>query len=286
MSENPTLPRGGTGTETPGGPREPEEGTGGYSPATRCAHCLGYREAVGPVCRGNASTGNHFFVPDWDGNGGKTGPTSTRNDEIPPGWFRTPGRGISPGEAVLFDAVRTLLFGIGEDPDRDGLRDTPKRVVKALREMTAGLWEHPKEILATQFEAVHDELIVLTDIPFTSLCEHHLLPFSGTAAVGYIPKLDGDGRGKVVGLSKLARLVQCFARRPQIQESMTGQIADTVLTALDPVGSACVIRAEHSCLSCRGARLSGAKFVTSALRGALKEDARARAEFFNLAGVK
>lgn len=184
-----------------------------------------------------------------------------------------------PAVSSAEEAVKVLLRFLGEDPDRDGLKDTPTRVLKALREMTEGLREDPAKILERRFELTHDELVVLKGIPFTSLCEHHLLPFQGEAAVAYVPN-----GGKVVGLSKLARLVQCFAKRPQIQERMTGEIADAVVTYLEPIGAACVISAEHSCLACRGARLPGALFITSALRGVLKEDQRARAELMSLIG--
>lgn len=182
-----------------------------------------------------------------------------------------------PSDALAEQAVRTLIMWIGENPDRDGLRGTPARVLKALREMTAGLKEDPAEILKTQFDLQHDEMVILRAVPFTSLCEHHLLPFIGAASIAYVP-----GAGKVVGLSKLARLVQAVARRPQIQERMTGEIADAICTHLAPVGAGCVVEAEHSCLACRGARLPGARFITSALRGALKDDPRARAEFMSL----
>lgn len=195
-------------------------------------------------------------------------------------WFSKDGQMI-PSETHAQAAVRVLLRYIGEDPNRDGLRDTPKRVLKALSEMTSGMIEDPAKILERQFALEHDELILLKEIPFTSLCEHHLLPFSGTAAVAYVPQ-----GGVIVGLSKLARLVQCFARRPQVQERMTGEVADSLVKHLQPIGAACIISAEHSCMACRGARLPGAKFVTSALRGALKEDPRARAELISLMGLK
>lgn len=184
-----------------------------------------------------------------------------------------------PSHALAEDAVRTLLRYIREDPERDGLLDTPNRVVKALAEMTEGLHQDPAVILARRFELQHDEMILVKDIPFTSVCEHHLLPFTGKAAVAYVP----DGH-QVVGLSKLARLVLCFAKRPQVQERMTGQIADAVVEHLKPLGAACIIKAEHNCLSCRGARLPGVNFVTSALRGVLKTDPAARAELMSLVG--
>lgn len=195
---------------------------------------------------------------------------------VPDGHFATDGKLIA-SVAAAEDVVKVLLRSIGEDPDRDGLRDTPKRVVKALAEMACGRLESPAVILERRFELPHDEMVLLEDIPFTSLCEHHLLPFSGRAAVAYIPS-----GGKVVGLSKLARLVLCYARRLQVQEQLTGQVVDAIVEHLQPVGAACVIEAEHSCLACRGARLSGTKFVTSALRGIFKQDLSARAEVMSL----
>lgn len=211
------------------------------------------------------------------------------------GYIKTNGK-EAPGQYIAEEAVRTLLTYLGDDPTRDGLRDTPARVLKALREMTTGLSEDPKDILSKRFKVCHDELILLKNIPFTSLCEHHILPFDGIAAVAYIPKpcryhpftdereqpIRIEGGGEVVGLSKLARLVQCFARRPQVQERLTGQIADSIMEHLKPVGAACVIKAEHSCLACRGARLPGCEFVTSALRGVLRNDTAARSELMSL----
>ncbi len=189
------------------------------------------------------------------------------------GWIKLPWETDHGPE----DAVVRLLQYIGEDPRRDGLKDTPKRVLKAMREMTEGLREDPAQILERRFELGHDELVVLRDIPFNSICEHHLLGFTGTAAVAYVPN-----GSQVVGLSKLARLVLCFAKRPQVQERMAGQIVDSVMKHLEPAGAACVIKAGHSCLACRGAKLPGAQFVTSALRGVLKTDVSARAELMAL----
>lgn len=200
----------------------------------------------------------------------------TPQGKVEVGYYMMEGK-VYPGELIARKAVRTLLQYIGEDPSREGLLDTPKRVLKALKEMTDGLDEDPKSILSTRFELQHDELILLKGIPFTSICEHHLLVFTGTASVAYVPAM-----GKVVGLSKLARLVQCFAKRPQIQERLTGQIVDTLMEHLVPKGAACIIEAEHSCVSCRGVKLSGTRFITSALRGVLKEDPRARAEVMSL----
>lgn len=172
--------------------------------------------------------------------------------------------------------IRGLLVAIGEDPDREGLRDTPARVVRAMYEMTRGLTEDPAELLATTFDVQSDEMVVVTGIEFVSLCEHHLLPFAGTATVGYLPVQ------RVVGLSKLARLVDLYARRPQVQERMTRQITDALDSHLAVLGSACVLRATHSCMSCRGVRKT-AQMVTSSLTGALREQPETRAEFLALA---
>ena len=172
-------------------------------------------------------------------------------------------------------AVVALLTLIGEDPQRDGLLDTPKRVIKAWREMTAGYQEDPAEILSRTFEETSDELVILRGVSFHSLCEHHLLPFQGTASVGYLP-------GKVVGISKLARLVHCFARRLQIQERLTRQIAGAVEEQLEARGVGVLLRARHTCLGCRGVRLPGAELVTSTLLGTLRSDASGRAEFLRL----
>lgn len=177
------------------------------------------------------------------------------------------------------EGVRALLLMVGEDPERDGLVDTPKRVAKALLEMTSGYSADPEEILGTVFKSDCDEMVVLKDIPFVSMCEHHMLPFTGHAAVGYIPK-QGNG---VVGISKLARLVDCYARRLQIQETMTHQIARAIQDVLDPVGVGVRVEAVHSCMSCRGV-MKTSSMVTSALLGAMRKDAAVRAEFFSLVG--
>jgi GTP cyclohydrolase I len=173
-------------------------------------------------------------------------------------------------------AVETLLRWVGEDPERDGLVDTPARVAKAFREMTSGYLEDPAEILSRTFEETSDEMVILRGITFQSMCEHHLLPFLGTATVGYLP-------GKVVGISKLARLVNCFARRLQIQERLTRQIADAVQKHLEARGVAVVIRAQHLCMACRGVRQMESEMVTSAMLGTLRTDATSRAEFLRLA---
>ncbi len=173
-------------------------------------------------------------------------------------------------------AVRELLAAIGEDPDREGLRGTPDRIARMYAEIFAGLYEDPLVHLRTQFDEGHDEMVILRDIPFYSTCEHHLVPFHGVAHVGYIP----DGR--VVGLSKLARVVEGFARRPQLQERLTAQIADAIMEALRPDGVAIVIEAEHLCLTMRGVKKPGSKMVTSAVRGAFKASAVTRSEFLAL----
>ena len=173
------------------------------------------------------------------------------------------------------EAVATLLRFIGEEPERDGLRDTPARVVKAWREMTAGYTEDPAEILARTFDESSDELVILRGISFYSTCEHHLLPFYGQAVVGYLP-------GKVVGISKLARLVECFAKRLQVQERMTRQIAEAVEAHLEARGVGVVLRAHHLCMGCRGVRQEETEMVTSSMLGTLRTDATSRAEFLKL----
>ena len=186
----------------------------------------------------------------------------------------TAAQGRVVDQVALEDAVRLLLRSV-DDPEREGLIETPRRVVKALWEMTRGYNDDPAVILSKTFNEPCDEMIVVSGIAFTSLCEHHLLPFTGTVDIGYIP-------GKVVGLSKLARLVDCFSRRLQIQERMTSQIADAIGEHLTPKGVAVVVRGRHACMSCRGVRKSEAVMVTSAMRGRLIEDASARAEFLAL----
>ncbi|MDR2897162.1 MAG: GTP cyclohydrolase I FolE [Propionibacteriaceae bacterium] len=174
-------------------------------------------------------------------------------------------------------AVRELLIGIGEDPDREGLADTPARVARAYREAFSGLEATPAEALGTRFNIEHRELILVKDIELWSYCEHHLLPFTGVAHVGYIP---GKNR-QIVGLSKLARLVDVFAKRPQVQERLTTQIADALVAELSPAGAIVVIEAEHLCMSMRGVRRPGARTVTSAVRGDLHNSAT-RAEAMGL----
>jgi len=192
------------------------------------------------------------------------------------GWICFPWeQGEVEGSAGPIDAVVRMLQFIGEDVTRDGLLDTPKRVVKALAEMTSGYREDSKEILSKQFDIDHDEMIVLSGIRFTSLCEHHMLPFSGFATVGYIPK------ERIVGISKLARLVECFARRLQVQERMTNQIAEAVQEELDPLGVGVVIKARHECMGCRGVTKPEAKMITSRMTGLLMDHNRARSEFMS-----
>jgi GTP cyclohydrolase IA len=174
-------------------------------------------------------------------------------------------------------AVRELLIAIGEDPDRDGLRDTPRRVAKSYVELLAGMDQDPREILTATFDVGHDELVLVKDIEVWSMCEHHLVPFVGLAHVGYIPLDDGH----VTGLSKIARLVDVYARRPQVQERLTTQIADALTDVLEPRGSIVVIEAEHLCMSMRGVRKGGAKTITSAVRGQLRDPAT-RAEAMGL----
>ena len=175
-------------------------------------------------------------------------------------------------------AVREILLAIGEDPDRDGLADTPARVARAYTEQFSGLAQSPEDVLATVFDADHDELILVRDIEIYSTCEHHLVPFFGFAHVGYIP----NEKGQITGLSKLARLVDVYARRPQVQERMTSQIADALMAVLEPRGALVVIEAEHLCMSMRGVRKPGAKTVTSAVRGSIRDSDRTRAEAMSL----
>ena len=175
-------------------------------------------------------------------------------------------------------AVREILYAIGEDPDRDGLRHTPQRVARAHAELFAGLRQDPGDVLATTFDLGHDELVLVRDIEVWSSCEHHLMPFTGVAHVGYIPNTDG----RITGLSKLARLVDVYARRPQVQERLTTQIADALERYLAPRGVIVVIECEHLCMTMRGVRKPGSKTVTSAVRGHLRNSPATRAEAMNL----
>ena len=174
--------------------------------------------------------------------------------------------------------VRELLLAIGEDPDRPGLQDTPDRVARAYAETFAGLWQDPAEVLATTFDEDHDEMVLVKDIPMYSTCEHHLVPFHGVAHIGYIPGEDG----RVTGLSKLARLVEVYARRPQVQERMTSQIADALADVLKPRGVLVVIEAEHLCMAMRGIRKPGSSTVTSAVRGIFRDNPATRSEAMSL----
>lgn len=189
-------------------------------------------------------------------------------------------RGPAVPGAEVFDhqraaaAVRELLLACGEDPDRQGLVDTPARVARAYEEMFAGLYTNPDEVLSTTFDEGHDELVLVKDIPMYSTCEHHLVPFHGVAHVGYIP----GSSGRVTGLSKLARVVDLYAKRPQVQERLTGQVADALMRRLDPRGVIVVIEAEHLCMAMRGIRKPGSTTTTSAVRGQFKTSAPSRAE--------
>jgi GTP cyclohydrolase I len=180
-----------------------------------------------------------------------------------------------PTDSAASEAVITILRFIGEDPSRDGLADTPERVLRAWREMTSGYGDDPAEILARTFDETSDEMVVLRNISFHSTCEHHLLPFYGEVSVGYLP-------GKVAGISKLARLVDCFARRLQIQERLTRQIAESIEEHLDARGVGVIVRAHHLCMGCRGVRQQNTEMVTSSMLGTLRSDAMARAEFLRL----
>jgi GTP cyclohydrolase I len=181
-------------------------------------------------------------------------------------------------EARAAAAIRELLIAVGEDPDRPGLVDTPGRVARAYAETFAGIWQDPGEILSTTFDENHDELVLVKDIPMYSTCEHHLVPFHGRAHIGYIPGEDG----RVTGLSKLARLVEVYARRPQVQERMTAQIADALADVLKPRGVLVIIEAEHLCMAMRGIRKPGATTVTSAVRGIFRDNAATRSEAMSL----
>jgi GTP cyclohydrolase IA len=177
-------------------------------------------------------------------------------------------------------AVREILEAIGEDPDRDGLVDTPVRVARMYAEVASGLHEDPSDHLTVTFESSHDEMVMVRDIALYSLCEHHLVPFSGKAHVAYIPGQEG----RITGLSKIARLVEGYSRRPQVQEQLTVQIADAMERTLEPRGVMVIIEAEHLCMSMRGVQKPGSRTVTSALRGLVKDDSRTRQEFLSLAG--
>jgi GTP cyclohydrolase I len=174
--------------------------------------------------------------------------------------------------------VRELLIAVGEDPDREGLRETPARVARAYEEIFQGLYSDPDEVLDRTFDEHHQELILVKDIPMFSVCEHHLVPFHGAAHVGYIPNVDG----RVTGLSKLARLVDLYARRPQVQERLTAQVANALMRKLEPRGVIVVIEAEHLCMGMRGIRKPGSRTITSAVRGMLQSSPTSRAEALSL----
>jgi GTP cyclohydrolase I len=192
-------------------------------------------------------------------------------DRVEPAFDR-----VDPARAEA--AVRELLLAVGEDPDRPGLQDTPARVARAYAETFAGLWQDPYEVLATTFDENHDELVLVKDIAMYSTCEHHLVPFHGVAHVGYIPGADG----RVTGLSKIARLVEVYARRPQVQERLTRQVADALNDVLKPQGVIVVIQAEHLCMAMRGIRKPGTITVTSAVRGIFRDNAATRSEAMSL----
>jgi GTP cyclohydrolase IA len=186
---------------------------------------------------------------------------------------------IEPVDLARIEAaVHEILVAIGEDPTRDGLVRTPERVARALAEQFAGLRQRPEDVLTTVFDADHDEMIIVKDIEVYSTCEHHLVPFHGVAHVGYIPNV----KGEITGLSKIARLVDLYAKRPQVQERMTTQIADAVQEILEPRGVIVVVECEHLCMSMRGVRKPGARTVTSAVRGAFRDSDRTRAEALRL----
>lgn len=177
----------------------------------------------------------------------------------------------------IVNAVREILIAIGEDPDREGLLETPDRVARMYEEIFSGLNKDPKSVVKIFQEKNHEEVVMVKDIPLYSTCEHHLLPFIGVAHVVYIPK-----NGKIMGLSKLARIVDIIARRPQLQERLTSDVADTIMESMNPIGVAVVVEAEHLCVTMRGIKKAGAKTVTSALRGSIKSDVRTRSEVMTL----
>ena len=179
--------------------------------------------------------------------------------------------------AQIEEAVRLILEAIGEDPNREGIVDTPKRVAKMYEEVFSGMNQDPKEYFQTVFGEDHEELVLVKDIPFYSMCEHHLVPFFGKAHVAYIPR-----NGKVTGLSKLARAVEAVSRRPQLQERITSTVADSIVETLEPYGVMVVIEAEHMCMTMRGVKKPGSKTITSAVRGTLLQDATTRAEVLSL----
>ena len=181
-------------------------------------------------------------------------------------------------QQTIREAVEKIIVAIGEDPKREGLLETPRRVAEMYGELFSGMCQDPRDELTVGYEIGHREMVVLKDIPFYSMCEHHLLPFYGVVHIGYIP----NEEGRVVGISKLARVVECLSRRPQIQERMATQIADAVNDALKPDGVAVVVQGEHLCMVMRGIKKPGSSVITSALRGAFRKRPAVRAEFFSL----
>lgn len=179
-------------------------------------------------------------------------------------------------EEAAEKSIRTLLLAIGEDPDREGLADTPRRMVSMYRELFEGLRGDPVQALSVGFEEGHDEIVILREVPFYSMCEHHFLPFHGQAHIGYLPS------GRIVGLSKIARALEIFARRPQVQERLTTQLAECIEQVLDARGVGVVIEAEHTCMTARGVRKPGSKMVTSVMRGQFRSDLNTRQEFLGL----
>lgn len=194
-------------------------------------------------------------------------------------WLSKPEKQIGViGEASIEKAVLSIIKAIGEDPQREGLVGTPQRIAEMYAELFSGLYIDAKEELSIGFEEGHREMVILRDVPFYSMCEHHFLPFYGVVHVGYIP----NSEGRVVGISKLVRVVDIIAKRPQLQERMTSQIADTILEALHPDGIAVVIQAEHLCLTMRGIKKPGTNIITSATRGLFRSKAATRSEFLSL----
>lgn len=187
------------------------------------------------------------------------------------------GIGVKMDKDKILQGVRLILEGIGEDPEREGLRDTPDRVARMYEEIFCGLHRDPKKELSVVFSENHNEMVLVKDIPMYSICEHHFLPFYGKAHVAYIPQ-----QGKITGLSKLARVVECLSKRPQLQERLTSQVADTIMDALHPLGVIVVIEAEHMCMTMRGVKKAGSMTLTSAVRGIFKSNQATRAEAFSL----
>ncbi len=187
-----------------------------------------------------------------------------------------PAREFRPDKPRIEAAVRELLLAIGEDPDREGLRETPARVARMYAEMFSGLHADPRELLRKKFTQKYDEVVLVKDIPFASCCEHHLLPFIGKAHIAYMPN------GRIVGLSKLARVVEVLAHRPQVQERMTEELADLLVSELEPRGVAVIVEATHTCMTIRGVRKPGSVCTTSAMRGSFRDNALTRSELLSL----